>query len=108
MTVLQEKQVELQIKQVELQKEQTKNTQTLIEQGLPVVEQYFSKKMQHVDNPRFKWATIVFGLILFTIVVGSGILVYEGKIDAGNFTFLLGVIVGYMMTFMEGLFFDKG
>jgi hypothetical protein len=35
------------------------------------------------------------------IIAVSGFLTYKGKIDGSTFTFLLGLIVGYVLTFLR-------
>lgn len=45
-----------------------------------------------------------FASAIILIIVGSaGWLTYEGKIDGSTFTFLLGLIVGYALTFIQNL-----
>jgi hypothetical protein len=39
--------------------------------------------------------------VIFLIVLVSAFLTYKGKIDGSTFTFLLGLIVGYMLTFVR-------
>lgn len=46
----------------------------------------------------------LFASLIIIIIVGSaGWLTYEGKIDGSTFTFLLGLIVGYALTFIQNL-----
>ena len=42
-------------------------------------------------------------LIILMIIGSAGWLTYEGKIDGSTFTFLLGLIVGYALTFIQNL-----
>jgi hypothetical protein len=39
--------------------------------------------------------------VVVLIIVVSGLLTYKGKIDGSTFTFLLGLIVGYVLTFVR-------
>jgi len=39
--------------------------------------------------------------VVIVIVVVAGYLTYKGKIDGSTFTFLLGLIVGYVLTFVR-------
>ncbi len=98
-----EAQLKLQSQQLEIQKEQTKNFGILIDKVAPLIEKYYSAKLEKIEAPKFRWSAIIFGIMLVVIVVGSMYLVYEGKLGADNFTFLVGVIVGYMMTFIKDL-----
>lgn len=40
-------------------------------------------------------------LVVIAVVGAAGFLTYEGKIDGSTFTFLLGLIVGYVLTFVR-------
>ena len=100
---LQEKQLEIQAKQQELQIENSKILQKAVEQGLPLMRDYYQAKMQTVESPKFKWSILLFGTILFICVIGSGVLVFFEKLDSGSFTFLLGTLIGGIITFMGDL-----
>ena len=100
---LQEKQIELQSKQQEAQIENSKVIQKAVDQGLPLMKEYYHAKMKTVDSPKFKWSILLIGTILFVCVVGSGILVFFNKMDSGSFTFLLGTLIGGIITFMGDL-----
>lgn len=39
--------------------------------------------------------------VVTVIVIVAGILTYTGKIDGSTFTFLLGLVVGYILTFIR-------
>jgi len=47
---------------------------------------------------RMSWSAIS---VVFVIVGVAGFLTYHGKIDGSTFTFLLGLIVGYVLTFVR-------
>tara|TARA_R110002050_G_C8589190_1_gene484465 strand:- start:70 stop:510 length:441 start_codon:yes stop_codon:yes gene_type:complete len=42
-------------------------------------------------------------IIIISIVGSAGWLTYVGKIDGSTFTFLLGLIVGYALTFLQNM-----
>jgi hypothetical protein len=44
---------------------------------------------------------IVAAFIITLIVVVSGFLTYSGKLDGASFTFLLGLVVGYLLNFLR-------
>lgn len=98
-----EAQLKFQSQQLEIQKEQTKNVGILIDKVAPLIEKYYTTKLEKIEAPKFRWSAIIFGIILAGIIGGSMFLVYEGKMGADNFTFLAGVVVGYMMTFIKDL-----
>ncbi len=47
------------------------------------------------------WMTIVAGVVILAIVGVAAGLTYCGKIDGSTFTFLLGLVVGYTLTFIR-------
>jgi hypothetical protein len=63
-------------------------------------------EVSHARTARIKvsqqisWMVFLF---LALIIVGTGALVYVGRVSDGSFTFLLGVIVGYLMQFADKL-----
>lgn len=95
--------IELEKQRLQLQEQQAKNFNTLIEKALPLVEKYFTTRLEKLEAPKFKISSIIFSTILLVIVIGSGVLVFYGKITSDNFTFLIGVIVGYLMTFIKNI-----
>ena len=104
---LQEKQLELQTKRQDAQIENSKVIQSAVDQGLPLMKEYYHAKMRTVEAPKFRWSIILFGTILFVCVVGSGVLVFFDKLDSGSFTFLLGTLTGGIITFMGDLLLLK-
>ena len=92
--------LKLQQKQIELQTQNNKVLQQLINKGLPIIEKYINAKLEKVEGPRVRWSIVGFIGVLFIVVVGSGFLVYTGKLESGNFTFLLGTLIGATITFL--------
>jgi len=92
---------ELQRNQLEIQKQQAKNIELAINKIAPIAEKYFVTKLEKLEAPRFRWTAIIFGILLGIIVIGVMCLVYAGKVGADNLVFLLGIIVGYMITLMR-------
>jgi len=101
-------QTEVQLKQTELQLEQAKNFGMLIDKLVPVAERYLTAKMEKLEAPKFKWSYIVVCILLVILLVGSMILAYYGKISSENFAFLMGTVVGYLMTFMKDVIIGNG
>jgi len=79
---------------------------TLAEKADPIVkllttaiDGYQNGKEREVRfQTRMSWAAIS---VVFVIVGVSGFLTYHGKIDGSTFTFLLGLILGYVLTFVR-------
>ena len=83
---------------LKLQTEQAKNLNKIIDKGLPLVEKYFTSKIEKLEAPRFKWMFVIFGAILFISIGLTAFLTYHGKISSENFTFLLGILIGSIIT----------
>ena len=92
--------LKLQQKQMELQMQNNQILRQAIEKGLPILEKYFNKRLELVESPKIRWSILGFVGILFVVVIGSGFLVYAGKLESGNFTFLLGTLLGATITFL--------
>jgi hypothetical protein len=62
------------------------------------------KSYQHGQEReiRFQSRMSLFAVLLVAfIVLVAGLLTWKGKIDGSTFTFLLGLIVGYVLTFVR-------
>jgi len=100
--------LKLQQKQLDLQMKNSEVMQKLITEGSPILREYLEKKMKHIEGPKIKWSIIGFLGILIIIVIGTGFLVFEGKVDASNFTFLLGTLIGGAITFLGDMILPSG
>ena len=100
---LQKESIELQKANLELQKENAKTMQNLFDKGVPLISDYMNKKLQKVETPKVRWPIIGFVIILTIIVVGSGLLVYLGKLDSDNFTLLLGTLIGASISLLRDI-----
>ncbi len=56
-------------------------------------------------NIRMAWVAV--SVITLIVLVASG-LTYAGKVDGSTFTFLLGLIVGYVLTFIRDAIRPQG
>lgn len=88
----------LALENAKLQVENAKNLGTLIDKGLPIVDKYFSQKIEKVEAPKIRMMFWIFGGILFLSVIITGVLTYTGKVSSDNFTFLLGTLLGTIIT----------
>jgi len=58
---------------------------------------------------RFQKHMSLIALAVVAFIVGiAALLTYKGKIDGSTFTFLLGLIVGYVLTFVRDQVTGKG
>ena len=60
---------------------------------------YQQSKEREVKHQRYMALVAISVVVL--IVGASSFLTYRGKIDGSTFTFLLGLIVGYVLTFVR-------
>ena len=92
---------------MELEQEKIKKTNEVltkaIEEGFPILRDYYNKKMTKLEGPKIRISLYGFIYLLAIIVIGSGLLVFYGKLEGSNFTFLLGILIGAMITFLGDL-----
>ena len=62
-------------------------------------EQY-TRREQLLARGRFKMTWVAFFIVALIVIV-AGVLTYVDKIDGSTFTFLLGLVVGYTLTFVR-------
>jgi hypothetical protein len=92
-----------------------KNTWETIIENEPAVSKLIDKLNQTIDNVANKFfqheeqkskfsmkMTRMLVFVMSFIVIVAGILTYLNKIDGSTFTFLLGLIVGYALTYFTG------
>lgn len=92
--------LKVQQKQLELQQKNSEILMQVVSQGMPLLKEYCDSKMKHIEGPKIRWSIIGFLGILFLIVLVTGFLVYVGRLDGSNFTFLLGTLIGGAITFL--------
>lgn len=81
----------------------TKNKETVKEVIAVVGEQVSHARTAKIRvSHQISWLVFAF---LGLIVLSTGALVYTGRMSDGSFTFLLGVIVGYLMHFADKVIF---
>lgn len=100
--------IKLEEQRLKLQTEQAKKFNKIIEESLPLVEKYFTAKIEKLEAPRFRWMFIIFGSILFISIGLTGFLTFYGKISSENFTFLLGILIGSIITLISDVIIDMG
>ena len=92
--------IEIEKEKIKVQLKQQETIQKIVDKGLPLIQRYFTSKIEKIEAPRFKWTFIIFGGLLFASLVGTGLLTYYDKISSENFTFLLGILIGSIVTLM--------
>ncbi|HLD12344.1 MAG TPA: hypothetical protein VJB87_01995 [Candidatus Nanoarchaeia archaeon] len=100
---MRKEELELQKKQLEAQLQGNQLLQKAIEQGLPLLHQYFQTKLEKVESPKIRLGVIGFLVILLVMTLVSGGLVALGKLDSSSFTFFLGTMIGAAVTFLGEL-----
>ena len=96
----------LQSTPLDLQIEQQKQMNILLDCGIPALEKYYSAKLEQLEAPRFKWSSAIVAIILAGIILAASFLVYNDKLSSESYVFLVGVIVGYLLTFLKELVFN--
>jgi len=92
-----------QIGKYEYQIELWKIIERISKEMVPLVKEYYTKKIEKLDAPMFKTSTYVFGAIIVLIVIASTFLVYVNKLSSDSFAFLIGVLVGYVFSFVKSI-----
>ena len=96
---------EVQLKEIELEKEKvsqsTKIWEKALEEGFPLLKEYLNKKIEKLEVPKIRLSLIWFSIILFVVILITSFLVYAGKLEGSNLTFLLGIMVGAIITFLS-------
>jgi len=100
--------IKLEEQRLKLQTEQAKNFSKIIEKDLPLIEKYFTAKIEKLEAPRFRWMFIIFGAILFISIGLTGFLTFYDKISSENFTFLLGILIGSIITLIGDVIINMG
>jgi hypothetical protein len=68
-----------------------------------------SKDKEKTTEAHQRAMTVIVAVLVLVIVVSAGLLTYLDKVDGSTFTFLLGLVVGYVLTFVrEAVFPRKG
>jgi xanthine/uracil permease len=84
--------------------ENEKPISNLIDKVNETINNIADKIFKHQEQERkfsIKMSFLLATLIIFIVIIAS-VLTYYNKIDGSTFTFLLGLIVGYILTFFTG------
>lgn len=100
--------LEVEKEKVRLQQEQTKNFNKLIDKGFPILERYLNAKLEKIEAPKFKWTFIIFGILLVLILASTAFLTFYDKLNPENFTFLLGILIGSIITLLGDILLNFG
>lgn len=68
----------------------------------------FNKKMVESELTFNKKMVNTIVIIVVIIIISASVLTYTDKIEGSTFTFLLGLILGYMLTFVKEITAPKG
>jgi len=68
----------------------------------------FNKKMVESELTFNKKMVNTVVIIVVIIIISASVLTYTDKIEGSTFTFLLGLILGYMLTFVKEITAPKG
>ncbi len=78
----------------------------LLREVAPLVTKYLEQRlrvMKEYEYPRFSLSVKVFGLLLGVVVAASFMLTLVGKMSGESFSFLMGVVIGYVMSHLKSL-----
>lgn len=90
---IQLKWAEVRLKEVEAEREKTRALIELAREGINSLKDYYLKKI-----PR---ATLPAHILISTVVIGTIILTWLGKVEGETFAFLMGTVVGYIISLLS-------
>src|SRR3989442_1685459 len=70
---------------------------------IKLVTTFYERSLKAQEaTARFSTGMAVVAAFIITLIVAvSGFLTYSGKLDGASFTFLLGLVVGYLLNFLR-------
>jgi hypothetical protein len=96
----------IELKKLELEQAKVEMLGKIFSDLIPRVAAYFEQRMMKHETPIAKTGIWVLAGLTVLITLGTGFLVYVGKLDAATFTFVIGTVLGFMLSFTR-LFWKK-
>lgn len=75
-------------------------------QTIENISNQFIKHQERETRFSFRMSGLLAVLVMFIVSIAA-ILTYYNKVDGSTFTFLLGLVVGYVLTFFTGLIYPS-
>ena len=89
---VQSKWVEVRLKEVETEREKMNAFVELAREGMNSLKDYYLKKIPRATLPAY--------ILVGTVVTGATILTWLGKVGGETFAFLMGTVVGYIISLL--------
>lgn len=93
--------IEIEHEKLKLDREKLQFWDKRLGEIIPTFASYYEKRMLSHETPILKTSIWILAGIVILIVVGTGFLVYIGKLDAASFTFVIGTVLGYLLSFSK-------
>lgn len=90
---IQSRWIEVRLKEVEVEKENTKAFIELTREIMDNLKDYYLKKIPNITWPAY--------ILVGVVVLGATILTGLGKVEGETFSFLMGTIVGYIISLLS-------
>ena len=90
---IQLKWVEVRLKEVEVEREKINALTELAREGMNSLKDYYLKKLPRATLPAYA--------LVGAVVIGATILTWLGKVGGETFAFLMGTIVGYIISLLS-------
>jgi len=90
---IQYKWIEVRLKEIEVERERAKGYIELAREGVNSLKDYYLRKIPRTTIPAY--------LIVAVIVFGAIALTWLGKVSGETFAFLMGTIVGYIISLLS-------
>ena len=90
---IQSKCVDVKLKEIEVEREKIKAFAKIAEEGMGSLKDYYLKKILRTTIPAY--------ILIGAVVIGATVLTWLGKVGGETFAFLLGTIVGYIISLLS-------
>lgn len=80
--------------------------QDVYNEVMPLLKEFINNKYDF-EKKKFKTGMFLFVVILAIVLVTTSVFVFFGKMDDENFTFLLGILLGSLITLFNEVLSEK-
>ena len=89
---IQSKWIDARLKEIEAEREKTKAFIELAREGMNSLKDYYLRKIPRATLPAY--------ILVAAVVIGATILTWLGKVGGETFAFLMGTVVGYIISLL--------
>ncbi len=90
---IQSKWIDVELKKIESEREKTKALTELAREGMNTLKDYYLRRIPRTIIPAY--------ILIGIVVVGATVLTWLDKVGGEAFTFLMGTVVGYIISLLS-------